>query len=274
MKIGGKPFKQTAVGKTLNGIFKPKKKAVRVTRTKPTNSKPVSRKETRGGSIDEFGRHASERKALNAKVAAPAIANKIEHQNWNGIAGEYAKLALLAEAASNPEGLNVSELAALESLGIDPEDLVAVNLEEYANTSLEGYFPDGAKFDVSPNADGTFTVSCTNCSDHTNPKTGQTYTEAEIDAINVAAADELSLVKAEHETANGTLDTLYDDAEDTLLARTKEEVTEENGYTWLDGVADHLDIERPQDITNYKSPEPTEENAEFARDNEAGPAEL
>ena len=37
-KIGGKPFKQTAVGKTLNGIFKPKKKTVRVTRTKPKHS--------------------------------------------------------------------------------------------------------------------------------------------------------------------------------------------------------------------------------------------
>ena len=201
--------------------------------------------------------------------------NKIEHQNWNGIAGEYAKLALLAEAANNPEGLNASEVAALESLDIDPEDLVAVNLEEYANTSLEGDFPEGAEYDVSPNADGTLIVVCTNCSDLTNPETGLAYTQAEIDAINVAATDELSLVKEEHESAKDTLNTLYDDAEDTLLARTKEEVTKENGYTWLDGVADHLDIERPQEITDYKSPEPLDDdNAELAIDGEARPAEL
>ncbi len=264
-RVGGKKFKETQVGRALNGVFGTKKR--QVVKVRPNTSRQSAPPKPNGkrasAAVDEYGLHPSDKKALNAKVAPQAIANKIAHQNWNGISGQYAQLDLLSRAATEPGNLSPEDVAALRSLGVEPENLVGPDYQEFVDTMLEGTYPDDAEFDVIETEDGMLEVACSNCDALTDPETGELYTPEQIEEFNAAAQEELddyqAMQDATMEAERQNLDPIYDAAEDALLARTQQEVSEEEGYQWLDGVADHLGVERPQDLTDYATPVPEEQ---------------
>lgn len=285
-KSTGNPLKDFK--RDVGGLFgKKDRKIVKVQRPAPQKSKgskmrdvavattagsTVAHGKMKSGSVDEYGLHASDRKALNAKVARPAIENKIRNQNFNGISGQYAKMDLMTRAAEAYESgdyssLSYEDIRALDHLGFDPEDTVLTKWETEGADQLDDTHPSDIQYDVMVNEDGTLSVTCGNCEpDGTVVDAGGDviYEADEVDGFIADAESDLNMQKSDEdmvaEDARDTLDELYDHAEDGLLARSSYSGEEETGYAYLEGVNDHLNgsrdvTERSQEFSDYANPD-------------------